>query len=452
MDDDLRQLLVGLPPDDLTTPPGRVEHVFARARRARRLRVAATGSAALLVAAGAILGLIWSSGGDTQRLQEVSPPGTITVTPPVPATPVASASATPAVASPGRPRFIPQSVSFTDAEHGYAWGPAHWPTVDGAPGVLATTADGGRTWRAVPSSGAPRYGGSQGADQVLFTDADHGLLAGDRLYRTDDGGRHWQAVPAPGRIVLLRVVGSHWYAVACVNSGCTSQRLYEAATDAASFQPVTAIPPWGQQGAVLADAGAAFYMLVEGGEPTRDSATSATLWRTVDDGRSWTHVPAPCDWFGSDFAALSAYSPSGLALVCGSQPAAGNQVKIAYRSSDAGASWTRRAQLPGQGGYVGSLAAADTNTWVLGQLRGGLLTTRDGGLTWTPAENPGSLTAPVEGWGHVERTGPQHFVAVPWTLNAQVLAISADAGETWTEVAFSVASDVNDEATQQPGP
>jgi hypothetical protein len=42
----------------------------------------------------------------------------------------------------------------------------------------------------------------------------------------------------------------------------------------------------------------------------------------------------------------------------------------------------------------------------------------------------------VEGWGQVVFINRRRGFAVPWTLNGDVLAFTADGGRAWREVAF----------------
>ena len=180
--------------------------------------------------------------------------------------------------------------------------------------------------------------------------------------------------------------------------------------------------------ASLALHGRAVYLLNQSGSPDG----RATIWASPD-GLTWSVHDAPCTWFGGISGALAAWSSSGLALVCGGQPSAGSQAKTAFESTDGGRHWNHRSDLP-VGGYVGSLAAADQNTWALGELRGGIAMTHDGGTSWTEATVANAVG--VEGWGYIGFTDPTHGVAVPWTLNGSALAFSRDSGRGWNAVSF----------------
>lgn len=68
------------------------------------------------------------------------------------------------------------------------------------------------------------------------------------------------------------------------------------------------------------------------------------------------------------------------------------------------------------------------------------MVTHDSGRTWRWARFTGPVSAGVEGWGNVSFIDATHAVAVPWTLNGDVLAFSADAGRTWSAVSFASSS------------
>lgn len=96
------------------------------------------------------------------------------------------------------------SLSFANAEDGYALGPASSATLAPAKGRLYRTVDGGRTWQVVgpvPFGGAlvePRSGSS-----IAFPSPGEGFAVSSYggttgyFYRTSDGGRQWEEVGLP---------------------------------------------------------------------------------------------------------------------------------------------------------------------------------------------------------------------------------------------------------------
>jgi photosystem II stability/assembly factor-like uncharacterized protein len=79
-----------------------------------------------------------------------------------------------------------QQPAFADVRHGWVWDPS--------PAGLLATDDGGAHWRRLAAAGLPA---TPTAPRLLgFHDAQHGWLAdGGVLYGTADGGRTWAALP-----------------------------------------------------------------------------------------------------------------------------------------------------------------------------------------------------------------------------------------------------------------
>jgi hypothetical protein len=159
------------------------------------------------------------------------------------------------------------------------------------------------------------------------------------------------------------------------------------------------------------------------------------LWASPDAGRSWQRLTTPCRWPGANGAALAAWSASRLALACGGEPGAGNQAKTFHVSTDGAANWRLTGRIGMRPGYVTSLAAGGPHTWALAEARGTIEISRDGGRSWRGATFADPRAA-VEGWGNVAFIDPTHAVAVPWTLNGAVLALTGDGVRRWTEVSF----------------
>jgi photosystem II stability/assembly factor-like uncharacterized protein len=264
---------------------------------------------------------------------------------------------------------------------------------------------------------------------VRFEDRHHGFLFGGPLLETEDGGRSWRLVGSAVPVIDVEVSHRAAYGLALDWPREQTARLYRVtATRAVRIGPVLRVDGrWPQ----LVVHGRAVYLLAPGAIGRR-----AILWASHDAGRSWRRLSAPCTWPGANGAALAAWSPSELALVCGSQPTTGHQAKAFYVSTDGGAHWRLTARIAFTPGYLTSLAAGSVNHWVLAEARDGLSAGFDSGQTWRPGLFAPTV-ADVEGWGYVAFIDRTHAVAVPWTLNGDVLAFSADAGHTWREVTFT---------------
>jgi photosystem II stability/assembly factor-like uncharacterized protein len=115
-------------------------------------------------------------------------------------------------------------------------------------------------------------------------------------------------------------------------------------------------------------------------------------------------------------------------LVCGSEPGAGEQIKVAYRSRDGGLHWaTMKGKLP-IGGYVVSLTATSTALW-LGLTRERPQESTDDGVTW----NPVAIDPPDDFAGF----GKLHFIRdrIGWVTNYGTIYRTVD-GDHWEGVSL----------------
>jgi photosystem II stability/assembly factor-like uncharacterized protein len=306
-----------------------------------------------------------------------------------------------ASATPRQPRMIPQSVSFTTRSLGWTWGPAGRSLAGRPParGVLARTSDGGHTWSviATPRIAYAGVGYPGGVAGVRFADRLDGYLFGGELWATADGGGRWRRLHTPGTILDLQSGAGRAYALAldCASSmDCDSAHLYRVAgAGLARIGPRSSVDA---RRASLVVRGPAVYLLTPSPQG-RTSLRPATLLASSNCGRSWQRLSTPCGWDGALGGALATWSRSGLVLACGGEPGAGNQPKTFYASTDLGRRWRLSGRLAFSPGYIASLATADSSTWALGEARGTIDVTHDGGHNWHAAAF-GGVQAPVEGW------------------------------------------------------
>ena len=440
MTENLRRDLVELPPPSLAVPDDLYERVMTTVARRRRTRWAGLSAVALAVAGALVaVGVGTSGNSGSARLVPVMPASSA---PPVRASATSTPAPTPSPSSVPQivgatPRFVPLSVSFVSADLGWAFGPDQAPTTGGPPppGVLAVTHDGGAHWSTLPSPSV-RYGASGGAKSVLFVDANRGYLYNDGLFETTDGGLHWRAIAAPGPVTQLAAAGETVYVMAltCPATAplCGNSDLYTGRIGGGAYVHVAAVT--GTTDAQLSSFGSRVFILWSvasslAPEPVTNLSSSA-------DGQHWSTFPTPCPALGADYGIAAPFSADGLALVCGSQPAAGMQPKTAYLSTNDGANWTLRSSALPAGDYVGPLAAADESNWVLAELHGGLLVTHDGGNTWRQA-GLASVHQGAGGWGQIEFTDTTHAILVPSNPYSNDLVVTNDSGDTWSAITFS---------------
>jgi hypothetical protein len=447
--------------EPLTPRPGAFERISRRAHRRKVTRAAmsAAGVAVVIGAAVAAPGIVSALRGTTSR----PAPPVAQGTPRPSARPTVTGQGTGGVSSqsskpvpqPTRPaslqtpgpvpkNFQPTSVTFigphTGAVIGQASTPGHCATRDCT--SLAVTTDYGQTWGGVS---APRTGppdGPSGVGQLRFLNQQDGWAFGPQLWVTHDGGARWKQVETGGkRVTDLETADGNAFALfaTCTGGGaafgaqCTSFSLYSSAAGSDTWQPV----PGPTRGLVPAAAGQpGSASLVIGPGRGYLLAPSGQLFSGPLTGAPWTMVdplgpcaPGPPGPGGQPAGALlAAAGPSQLAMVCaaGTSPAGDTQVKQAYVSSDGGASWTQRAQIPAAG-IAASLAAQ--GSLIVLATDAGIYRSADGGTTWQQAQAGPGGTPP--GFGYVGMTSPSNGVALPADPHLHEVLVTTDGGSTW---------------------
>ena len=219
--------------------------------------------------------------------------------------------------------------------------------------LMRETVNGGRTWYAVPAPPAPPADIFQsspprdGVGRVLFTSAGDGWAFGPDLWRTTDGGATWRRVRTPGPVADFAVAGGRMFAVIsrCDSAGVCAYRGYTASLGAGAWRPLPGTATTGASGSLpsvqLAVSGSAGYLLAI----SRGAGTPVLLSGPVTGTARWRPLPLPRPCAGAFSGALAA-AGGWLFLGCGSQPGAGNQLKVAYVSRDGGRSWHQAASPP----------------------------------------------------------------------------------------------------------
>src|ERR1700677_331716 len=176
--------------------------------------------------------------------------------------------------------------------------------------VLRKTADGGRTWAAVPAPDAPpadMYQGTPPANAVgtiLFTSAGTGWAFGPALWQTRAGGGTWRKLDVPGGPVQdLAVAGNRVLAVTnrCgASTGACRFLVYSAAVGSDHWRAVPgvagsddqqtvpgAVGPGSARLVVSAGVGYVFAIAPGQGRPV-------LLAGPVNGSARWRPVPDPC--------------------------------------------------------------------------------------------------------------------------------------------------------------
>jgi photosystem II stability/assembly factor-like uncharacterized protein len=249
--------------------------------------------------------------------------------------------------------------------------------VGGAAGGVWKTSDGGVTWTPVFDAQPSLAIGSIAVDpsdpQTIFVGTGEANWTGDAyfgagIFRSTDGGATWSQVGTPGQF-----------------DGCYIADM--------------AVVP-GAAGTVLAAVQSTGY-LESPTSPCVDNGAGSGIWRSIDDGATWTHVFA-----GS---ARGSYFPLGTAdlTVDPTTPStwyAGDWDDGIVKSTDAGQTWTaanvgfpasKAGRIMITAGTGGRLYAVAGDCDFLCQMgRGGLMgvfTSSDSGATWAKVASPKSF-------------------------------------------------------------
>jgi photosystem II stability/assembly factor-like uncharacterized protein len=194
-----------------------------------------------------------------------------------------------------------RAVCFVNPLQGWVVGRTESPGGVGAVGVVLSTTDGGLTWAEASTAPLP------GLNVVKFFDEERGLAAGDGsdanpsgLFATADGGKTWAAVPGPrttswtcGQFVNQSngVLGGVWSNLCVYTKG----EQKPADVDALGGRSVRGLAVDGTAGVAVCDGGAILTTTTGGGR-----------WATADTGLPADAV-ACLDFHGVSMAGRTAW-------------------------------------------------------------------------------------------------------------------------------------------------
>jgi hypothetical protein len=412
---------------DATPPAPPLDSLLARRatspppHRPRRLTfVAVTVSLAVAVA-----GLVFvRSRVDSDRRGDDTPTTTVPVNPTTATTPAPTPTTTPATTNPpqttvsqdtvGPPDaalatgFEPASITWISLRQGWLLG--HAPCAAGTCLSLARTRDGGQTWHGVPAPAIT-------ADGVRFADEQNGWIFGADLYATHDGGFTWTKVDGLSGVTNLEVAKGRAWAEASWSVNPDSRVVYTSSVPSDDWHQIGDMPV---SSPIAMHNGIGWVVGPDGG--------LFVLTATGFDVRT-----DPCG-LESDIGAIAAVDDQTVAVVCGSDVAAGSETKQVNLSHDGGHDdYTIVGEAP-RGGILTAGAVASPTTFVIAATSGAsfLYRTTDSGATWTTVFEDASGGAPITDLGFTDAT---HGVAV---LQSQpsVLLRTSDGGATWTKASI----------------
>jgi BNR/Asp-box repeat len=346
------------------------------------------------------------------------------------------AVARPGLLAGGR-RLAPVSASFISVSAG--WLLAVPPCASTVPRrcqelLLRKTADGGRTWVAVPAPPAPYQGQPGAVGAILFTSSRDGWAFGPGLWQTRDGGARWRRVSiGRGPVQSLAVAGGRVLAAAgrCGQAGLWQCRfqLYTSRARSGAWRPVPGADGHTASPAALIVSGRAGYLFAT----TPDLGTPLLLTGPVNGPGRWRPLRSPCR--GAWSMALAAAPGGWLFLGCGTEPGAGQQLKTAFLSHDHGRTW-HRATSPPPGGYLGHASMTARGTIMLSGGRMDICISRDRGRSWhtSPSLNHAASLAGAGFSLSAQATSTTTAYALQHGTYRHQIWITHDAGRRWTPI------------------
>lgn len=255
-----------------------------------------------------------------------------------------------------------RSIHFVDERHGWAVGGTYDPYVHRSRGVVLATDDGGRSWRREAAGMVPLL------RRIHMFNTREGYAVGDAadlapagLLFTRDGGKTWSGAGGDVGVGLLAADLSSPASGVCADGAGRVLRLHERLVQASPELE------FGLRSVRRIVLGGALSLLVGDG---------GLVFASRDAGRSWSHpgqnlaegAGRQCDWRGVALQGTRCWI-------------VGNPGSVVLHSADAGATWEL---LPtGRTSPLNDVAFVDERRGVAVGALGAILTTDDGGRTWT---------------------------------------------------------------------
>jgi len=317
---------------------------------------------------------------------------------------------------------------FVDPLHGWiaglsGAGPAQ-PSL-----AMASSADGGSTWQALPLPPAAQTLTPGVKGGVFFLDQKTGWIFFHGLFSTLDGGLTWTGEHPAGQIVQMgRSAGSAPWALEKTAAGYLLWK--SAAKPYAQWEKWITNFPVDMAGASLSLADAQNGWVLRQVESA--AGIDSKLYATHDGGKSWEELVSPCTPYNTESGQVVAVDVRHLWLGCGQAAGAGSGSKFVFTSADGGQSWDLKGKgaLPptagntlSTGGYFNGIHALNASFAYFTAQRALTITlTRDGGSSWEEIKLPCS----------VEST--QAFFVDPlhgWAYDQACINRTTDGGKTW---------------------
>ena len=295
--------------------------------------------------------MVLLAGCSTPIVHRATPPATASPAPSITPAPCATPSSTPTTVALTAGSVHPESITFISPDVGWVLGISGCG--DSSCLRLARTADAGRAWTWVTSTGLSALS-TVTQWRVRFADSENGWISGPLLFATHDAGSTWTRVAFPGEgssgasVDALETAGGRVYAEIAEGTEPNTDGpvvLFESPTNRDSWQPVSGVTTGtaGYAGEISVAQGVFWATLHSAVVTAEGNTQSSTLYRSLN-GVTWRTEPQPCQsgWGATVAAATSAR----VFIVCSGGGAAGSQEKMAYVSHNDGASYQLVADPP----------------------------------------------------------------------------------------------------------
>ena len=366
-------------------------------------------------------------------------------------TPAASAAATPTVAPSATPSptestvglssvaLHPESVTFISPSVGWVLGLS---LCGGSACVrLASTTDAGGSWTWVAGAALPALAPAS-PRELRFADSEDGWISGSHLYATHNGGRTWAEIAFPGvgaraSVGALEAADGRVYAEVAEGTEPNTGgpvALFGSPTSVDSWHPIPGVTTGGAgYSGDISLAQGVFWVMLHPAVVTAQGTDARSTLYSSSDGITWHSKMQPCP--SSTLANVAAGTSLRVFIVCNGGGAAGSEVKTAYVSENAGATY-RRVSDPPFGGDFETVAASPTSVSIAcasGATE--IYSSFNDGVTWTTTFGAGDGGLGLSDLGFT--TAVQGVVIhgqVQYPQSMQLL-MTRDGGRVWAPIA-----------------
>ena len=319
---------------------------------------------------------------------------------------------------------------------------------------LASTSDGGKTWRRLPSPPALIQSDTVDCSKaacishIRFASTTFGYLYGPALLVTSDGGHTWRPEPSLP-VEALEPTQGHVYRIVYDHGGCPGpcDRTVEVApAGSATWRTVLTIPIMDvasrqDSAQLVTDRSQDVYIAIYGDLGAGGGSQQAVLFRSLDAGRTWRRLGDPCGGSGTavnNATSLAASTGGSAVALC--VPRNGDPHVFVVSTSSAGMTWGPPHLAPGSGPQLIAaasathLALATAPTTGFGPITYTLYVSADGGAHWSLAvSDPESLNAAAPGSAFL---GFEDSLVGRWVGFEGAIWTTQDGGALWTRRPF----------------